>query len=91
MSSGIRKSSPSRHAFIRTSLASGIIAAQPSILAGLIRADGGGGGGTYHPLGNNSTRNDSHMSLGNVIYLLAAAHGGSGRKFDSFPCYELPS
>lgn len=36
----------SRRAFVKKSLAAGIIAAQPTILAGLIRADGGSGGQT---------------------------------------------
>ena len=42
----------SRRAFVRKSLAAGIVAAQPSILAGLIRADGGGGEGTTNPWGS---------------------------------------
>lgn len=43
--------SDSRRQFVKKSVAASVIAAQPTILAGLLRADGGGGGETTTPWG----------------------------------------
>lgn len=69
----------SRRAFVKKSLAAGIIAAQPTILAGLIRADGGGGGGetTTDPWGTTyqTTFNTTYATTYGTTYQTTSPWG----------------